>query len=49
VASLQASYPDNLETLAHAGACPRAVLDEALAWVREHQAELMKEWKLWHP
>ena len=39
----------SLETLAHAGACPRAVLDEALAWVREHQDELMKEWKLWHP
>lgn len=34
-----------LETLACVGRCPRDVLDEVLAWVREHQAELMEDWQ----
>ncbi|MFT3822227.1 MAG: DUF4160 domain-containing protein [Rubrivivax sp.] len=39
----------SLETLTCVGACPRGVLDEAVAWVREHRAELMEQWKQWHP
>lgn len=39
----------SLETLKRVGACPHDLLDEALAWVREHRAELMEQWKLWHP
>jgi len=31
------------------GKAPKVVLDEALAWVRAHQAELLKEWNQWHP
>ena len=30
------------------GKAPKSVLNEALAWVQEHQAELLKEWKKWH-
>ncbi len=39
----------SLETFACHGACPRDVLDEALAWIRAHRDELMEEWRLWHP
>lgn len=39
----------SLETLKGVGACPRDLLDEALAWVREHRAERMEQCKLWHP
>jgi len=39
----------NLETLESAGACPRDVLKEVLAWVADHQIELLQEWKQWHP
>lgn len=31
------------------GKAPKVVLDEALTWVRAHQAELLKEWNQWHP
>ncbi|MFC0709236.1 DUF4160 domain-containing protein [Azorhizophilus paspali] len=31
------------------GKAPKAVLEEALAWVLAHRAELLEEWKLWHP
>ncbi|MDR2188292.1 MAG: DUF4160 domain-containing protein [Azonexus sp.] len=39
----------SLESLATAGACPPAVLQEALAWVAANQTVLMEEWKKWHP
>jgi len=39
----------SLETFACCGSCPRDLLDEALAWIREHRDELMEEWRLWHP
>jgi len=39
----------SLETLAHNGACPRDLLQEVLHWVAQHRAELLQEWKKWHP
>jgi len=32
-----------------AGKAPRTVLNEALQWVGEHQAQLLMEWSKWHP
>ncbi|WP_069563818.1 DUF4160 domain-containing protein [Pseudomonas sp. 1D4] len=31
------------------GKAPRVVLEEALAWVSDHRAELLEEWNKWHP
>lgn len=31
------------------GKAPKAVLAEALAWIRANQAHLLKEWTKWHP
>ncbi|WP_284336708.1 DUF4160 domain-containing protein [Comamonas sp. NoAH] len=39
----------NLETLDHTGDCERSLLDEVLAWVKDNQPALLKEWKKWHP
>ncbi|SED69801.1 DUF4160 domain-containing protein [Pseudomonas coleopterorum] len=30
------------------GKAPQKILQEALAWISAHQAELLKEWKQWH-
>ena len=30
------------------GRAPKVVLEEGLAWVRAHRAELLREWNLWH-
>jgi len=32
-----------------AGSAPRAVLDEALQWVFDHQHDLLTQWQKWHP
>jgi len=39
----------SLETLKSEGSCPRDLLDEVLAWVVQHRAELLQEWRKWHP
>ncbi|MDR2001228.1 MAG: DUF4160 domain-containing protein [Zoogloeaceae bacterium] len=39
----------SLETFAYHGQCPHDLLDEAVAWVKEHRDELMENWKKWHP
>jgi hypothetical protein len=39
-----------IETLSEiAGSVPRAILTEALAWAKEHQAELLEKWKELNP
>ena len=30
------------------GHAPKSLMAEALAWVSEHQQELIEEWKKWH-
>ena len=36
----------SIETLSEiAGSAPKAVLKEALAWAKEHKAELLTKWK----
>jgi len=31
------------------GRAPKSVLAHALQWVQDNQADLLKEWKKWHP
>lgn len=39
-----------IETLSEiAGSVPKSVLNEALAWARDHQAELLATWKELNP
>jgi len=39
----------SLETFQCVGYCPHDLLDEAVQWVKAHHAELMEDWKKWHP
>gem|GEM_PF-6736185 len=32
-----------------AGTAPRAVLEEALQWIGDHQQDLLTQWQAWHP
>jgi len=31
------------------GRAPKFVLAHALQWIQDNQADLLKEWKKWHP